>query len=365
MGVGYGYRTLRCAAAENEETDVKPPTRLHRGVLALMVCTTAMLGAEQARADWREPVGGPSPINASASRNASSPSLTTVGATPHVAWLEDTTEPGQGNSNAIHAARLSPDGTAWTRLAPGSPITRRATASTSGPGLADVDGLPWVTWAENSDTGRDMHVARLAPSGAEWIPMDDSDHPINHDPNGRASDLGRPSIAASGSRPYVAFWERDPGTGSLFPGPPMAPGKIWVMRLSADGTSWEEVGGGPVNIDPERDALVPALAMIDGRPWVSYIQVAVPDNAPPSFQIRVARLSDTGKADAGRRAAGRDGPTQPQESLIRRWTVWRRSPSRTRIGSMSSVLRQRATASGSAWATGRPHPRVRARRRRA
>jgi hypothetical protein len=218
---------LRAGQAE----EMNPLTFQHRTfplLLTLLACVTVLggLATSPARADWREPVGGAAPINADGSRNASAVALATVDGTPHVAWSEDTTEPPQGNSNGIDVARMNADGTAWTRLAPDSPITRLATASTSGPSLTDVDGFPWVAWAENSDAGREVHVARLAPSGAEWIRVDDSDHPINHDQSGRSNDLGVPSIAASGSRPYVAFWERDPGEGSLFPGPPMAPGAI-------------------------------------------------------------------------------------------------------------------------------------------
>ena len=295
-------------------------------LLTLLACATVLggLATSPARADWREPVGGAAPINADDARNASAVALATVDGAPHVAWTEDTTEPGQGNSNGIDVARLSADGTAWTRLAPGSPITRLATASTSAPSLTDVEGFPWVTWAENSDSGgRDIHVARLAPSGAKWLPMDDGDHRISRDPSGRASDIfGRPSIAASGSRPYVAFWELDPGTGSLLgplaPGGPYAPGKVWVMRLGADGKTWEEVGGGPVNVDPDHDALVPALAIIDGRPWVSYLQVAFPGPSPV-LQVRMARLSDsgTGWTQVGAPLVEMPpGQTEPQESPI-------------------------------------------------
>src|SRR5262245_17768936 len=106
-----------------------------RAAIALLAATTVLACAQQARADWQEPVGGPSPLNADASRNAGSPAAATVGGTPYVAWTEDTTETGQGNSNGIEVARLDAAGTAWTRLAPSSAITRNPAASTSAPSL--------------------------------------------------------------------------------------------------------------------------------------------------------------------------------------------------------------------------------------
>jgi hypothetical protein len=254
--------------------------------IALTACSAAPAAAE-----LREPVGGASPINLE-QRQATGVSLTAVAGVPHVAWAEDTTQPGQGNNNAIRVARLAADGTKWTTIASDSPITRRATASTSFPSLADIGGVPWVAWSENLDTSKEIRVARLSGSGSEWIRVVDTDHPINHlrtDPGGTADN---PVIAGSGGRPYVAFWEVDPGRGSLF-FPDSDPAKVWVMRLSADGTAWEPVGGGPVNQDATRDAAMPSLAIVDGRPWVSYFQIA-PVDGGVTLQVRVARLADDG-----------------------------------------------------------------------
>ena len=153
---------------------MKLDTRYCRGVVVLAVLASALTAVPLARADWREPVGGPSPINADKTRNASSPSLTTVGGTPHVAWVEDTTQPGQGNSSAINVARFTADGKAWERLAPGSPISRVASASSFAPSLADIGGVPWVAWSENAggdlcpgffSPDKQVHVARLASLG--------------------------------------------------------------------------------------------------------------------------------------------------------------------------------------------------------
>ena len=108
-----------------------------------------------------------------------------------------------------------------------------------------------------------------------------------NDPGGTAED---PIIVGSGGRPYVVFWEHDPGTGSSFFGPNSDPARIWVMRLNAAGTEWETVGGGPVQLHPDKDAALPWITIVDGRPWVSYFQLS------PTFTLeaRVARLADDG-----------------------------------------------------------------------
>jgi hypothetical protein len=108
-------------------------------------------------------------------------------------------------------------------------------------------------------------------------------------------------LADAGGRPYVAFYELDPGSGSLFPGNEASnPAQIWVMRLSADRAHWETVGGGPVNLpaqagDPpvRKDAVFPDLAIVDGRPWVVYFQVVMRSSGPVT-QVQVARLNDAG-----------------------------------------------------------------------
>jgi hypothetical protein len=275
--------------AKRAPTDDGGRRRVLAGALTLAVAIAA-IGAAPAFASIREPAGGPAPINSSSDRNAVSVSFASVAGAPHVAWAEDTTQPGQGNSSAIRVARLTADGTTWAGVADGTPITRRPTASSFAPSLTDVDGSPWVAWSENFDSSKEIRVARLSPAGDAWTRVVDSDHPINRDPNGTADD---PVIAAgAGGRPYVAFWELDPGSGSLF-FPGHEPGKIWVVRLSADGNAWEVVGGGPANADQDFDSAFPWITIVDGRPWVSYFQVAN-GSGGPSLQARVARLADDG-----------------------------------------------------------------------
>ena len=94
----------------------------------------------------------------------------------------------------------------------------------------------------------------------------------------QVSDIGdRPSLAAIGSVPYVAWSERH-GPSSL----------IFVARLNASGTAWEKVGG-PVNYDTSQSARYPALASVGGVPYVAWNE-----NDGTNVEVRVARLNSAG-----------------------------------------------------------------------
>ena len=61
--------------------------------------------------------------------------------------------------------------------------------------------------------------------------------------------------------------------------------RIRVARLSADGQSWDRLGG-IVNVDDAKDALDPSLAAgPDGAPWIAWTEV----DAAGARQVRVAR----------------------------------------------------------------------------
>ena len=260
------------------------------------ILIACLLVPAAASADWRQPVGGPSPINKSATRSADAVSLTTVGGVPYVAWNEDSTQPNQGSSSQIHVARLAPDGASWTKVADtgANPISKQASTSSHNPSITAVGSVPWVAWSEGiTQSNVEIRAARLASNGLSWERVADATRPINHlktDPGGNAD---YPTIADDGSgRPYVSFMEADPGSGSLF-FPGFAPMTIWVDRLNANGTAWEEVGGAVS--DTNFDAAFPRLTLIGGVPWLTYFQVAL-IQGNPSLQIAVARLSDDGQS---------------------------------------------------------------------
>ena len=272
-------------------------TQRYRRPTALIFLTFAMAASTAltatASADWRQPVGGASPINQSATRNANDLDLTSIAGVPHIVWNEDTTEAGSGSSSTLRVARLSADGTAWEKVANAgpNPISRLSSTSSSAPSITPVGAVPWVAWSEGlSASNSEIRVARLNAAGTAWERIPDTTRPINHlrtDPGGQAME---PTLRDEGGRPYVSFFEHDPGSGSLFFGSGRDPAKVWVMRLNAAGDGWDEVGGGSANPDATMDAAFPKMTLIDGKPWLAFYQVV----AGPAIEVRVSHLSDDG-----------------------------------------------------------------------
>lgn len=268
---------------------------MHKTLVVLILFACIVFPAT-ALADWHQPVGGASPINESASKNGDAVALTTVGGVPYITWNEDTTQPNQGGSSQIRVARLAADGSAWTKVADGgtNPISRQSSTSSHNPSIAAVGSVPWVAWSENiTQSNAEIRVARLAASGTSWERVDDSTRPINHLKTNPGGNADVPTIADDGSgRPFVSFMEADPGSGSLF-FPGFAPMTIWVDRLSAGGSSWNEVGGAVS--DTGFDAAFPKMALVGGVPWLTYFQVALVQGNP-QLSIAVAHLSDDGQS---------------------------------------------------------------------
>ena len=260
----------------------------HALVLAVVLVASA---PGVAAADWTQPVPGASPINHAAAKNATEVALTTVAGVPHVTWNEDVTE----NSSQIRVARLKADGTAWEKVGNTgpNPISYLDSTSSDKPSITSEGTVPWVAWKEGyGPNNSEIRVARLNGAGTAWQRVPDVLRPVNHlraDPGGMAD---HPTIVGSGGRPFVSFFESDPGSGSLFFGSAQDPAKIWVMRLNAAGTAWEEVGGGPANAFPT-DAAFPRMALLNGVPWVVFFQVNTSNGF--ALEIRVARLA----ADSG------------------------------------------------------------------
>lgn len=295
---------------------------LHVSLLtAILTCAALPAGAS---ADWHQPVGGSAPINASSSRNADAGNLLSIAGTPYVAWAEDTTQAGQGNSSTIHVDKLAADGDSWTRV--GSTISLRSTASSDNPWLANIGGTPWVAWQEGV-TQQDVEIRVSKLSGSSWmqVPVTSGD-PINHDGHGgTATDGGgnasQPTLIGDGTgHPYVSFSEFDPGSGSLLNPSNLNPGQIWVDQLNQAGDGWNEVGGGSANANPSSDALFPRMAVINGVPWIAYWQIIPPNGGPPSVAIDVAHLSADGHSwvqtgPVSSAAFGNNGPTLGAPSI--------------------------------------------------
>ena len=282
-------------------------TRFHLSLL-LATVTSAVLPAA-AGADWHEPVGGPSPINFSATHSADAANLAVIGGTPYVAWNEDTTQQGQGSSSTIHVSKLAANGQTWDPVGANGtthPISLLSSTSSDMPWMANVGGTPWVAWQEGvTQTDSEIRVAKLVNGGwTEVPPTSTINHPINHDghggtPTDGGGDASQPTLIDDGTgHPFVSFSEFDQGSGSLLdqinPQNTFAPGQIWVDQLNTAGDGWNEVGGGSANADPSSDALFPQMTVISGTPWVVYWQIIPGNGGPPSIAIDVAHLASGG-----------------------------------------------------------------------
>jgi hypothetical protein len=104
---------------------------------------------------WVQVVGGPSPINNADDGDSYNPSLTAVGGVPYVAWHED---------DELRVSRLNAAGTAWEQLVGGpSPMNDTAGREAARPSLAFIGGVPYVAWREYDYTNYELRVARLEP----------------------------------------------------------------------------------------------------------------------------------------------------------------------------------------------------------
>ena len=117
------------------------------------------------------------------------------------------------------------------------------------------------------------------PAHAAWHELEGGASPINHAAADNATD---PDLAIIGGVPYVA-WDEFDGTNT----------EIRVSKLSADGTTWNEVVGGasPINHDPNMNAAEPSITSIGGVPYVAWYEVS-----PNHNQIRVSKLNAAGTA---------------------------------------------------------------------
>ena len=258
---------------------MRPPR--FRTVASALAVLSAVAVTSPAQAAWQELVGGPSPINfGGVDRSAHDPSLASIAGVPYVAWTEN-----DGMNLEVRVARLGADGTTWERVADSpSPINQSATANADTRlDIADVGGIPYVTWAERDGTNDEIRVARLNAAGTAWEKVGQTTNPaspLNLDPNQSARS---PSLTSVNGVPYVAWSEAD-----------AAGYDIRVARLNAAGTGWGFVTGGssPVNQSATGSAFDPDLTTVGGVPHVAWRESEGGDPA----QIRVARLNAAGTA---------------------------------------------------------------------
>src|SRR3954466_3087142 len=111
--------------------------------------------------------------------------------------------------------------------------------------LAVADGTPYLAAQERPTVGHDLAVWRPNQAGTKWIQAGGT---LNHaDPPEHGA---RPSIAAAGAVPWVAWEEGADGAA-----------QIHVARL--DGAAWKEPANWPVSSGS------PQLVVFGGRPYLT------------------------------------------------------------------------------------------------
>jgi hypothetical protein len=165
----------------------------------------------------------------------------------------------------IRVATLTPTG--WTRVGavprlcvllptPCAPVNADATRDAYAAHIADVGGVPWIIWTEESATPNvgQAHVARLDGTTGRWTRVGGA---LNIDP---AMNVDDTSITAIGGVPYVAWRERF-GPNSV---------RVHVAHLNAAGTGWDR-DDGPSGATASSNSFSPRIAEVGGAPTVSWM----------------------------------------------------------------------------------------------
>ena len=230
--------------------------------LTWLLWLVAVGGADEATANWAEPV--PGTLSVDASLQADAASIATIGSTPYVAWEE---VDGAGRS-LIRVKRLEASG--WASV--GGALNVSTSRDAYSPSLASVGDVPYVAWEEYDGSHFQIRVKRL--EAGSWTAVGDS---LNLS---TARDASVASVAGVGGVPYVA-WHEDDGTRT----------QIRVKRF--DGSQWQAIGG-PVNLSGTMPARFASVADVGGVPYLAWEEA---DGT--AEQIRVARLDGAGWTHLG------------------------------------------------------------------
>ena len=247
-----------------------------RGALALALAALAAYAPPAAADVWREPDGGPSPINVSGDLglakglpNVRGTDLADLGGVPHLAWSE-----WNGTAFQVRVARL--EGSDWKQL--GGTLNVNSGRSATAPSLAVNEGTLWITWLEEDQNGSEVvRVARR--QGSSWVRIGG---PVDLYPSREPDDIGHYAgqaqlafkdgvaylgVMEDGGTDFVLAlmrldasegWARaDTGTRPSFPTPRgfelvLSGGRLymaWVghigdenlWRLATNGRDWEDV----------------------------------------------------------------------------------------------------------------------------
>ncbi len=191
---------------------------------------------------WLQKWGG---ININPANSASSPVLSGNDSSLYIAWTEL-------NSAGISLIQVKQwDGNSWKPL--GDSINRNAKRHALTPSLAGGKDSVYLAWAEYDDQSiAKIYVNRW--DGKQWEPLGET---VNTDPERHALS---PSLSLAGSSPYIAWMEYNTEGVS----------QIYVKRWN--GKEWVQIGGS-LNGNSSMHASVPSLCMKGGIPYVAWTEI--------------------------------------------------------------------------------------------
>ncbi|MEW5985932.1 MAG: hypothetical protein AB1791_04805 [Chloroflexota bacterium] len=243
---------------------------------------TEIYGRRWDETSWQE-VGAGSASGGGISNNGSAslrPSLAIApDGTPYVAWHNN-----NGGTYDIYVRRWNAQSQTWEEVGSGSAsgggISNNSTNSFSPAiGIAG-DGVVYVAWEDGATLTSEVYVRRW--NGETWEEVGGASASGGGISNSAGNSMV-PTIAfAPEGVPYVA-WNDDTDGDE----------EIYVRRLSADESNWEEVGDNSAQAggisDNDGDSAGPAIAMAtDGTPYVVWR-----DNSNGNYDIYVRRWNET------------------------------------------------------------------------
>jgi hypothetical protein len=195
------------------------------------------------------------------------PTIANVGGVPYVAWAET-----DGSHYQVRVKRF--DGATWSDV--GGVSLNLSTAQSAGsPVIGTVAGVPYVAWDERSGTAQQVWVKRL--EGNAWVLVGSGSLNIDATHNGEAA-----TLADVGGVPYVGWSETDGSHGQLY-----------VKRF--DGSAWQQVGTGSMNVDTGHSVSAPSLAGVGGTPVMTWSE-----DSPGSYKVYAKRFDGTNWTLLGR-----------------------------------------------------------------
>jgi len=233
-------------------------------------------------------------LNFDGNEQAAAPDIGLAGITPYVCWQETSV-----SSNQIFVKHYN--GTDWKQ--DGGSLNVDSNQNAFAPRIAVYSGVPYVTWFEQSISTSTTQIYVKVLNGSFWDPV--GSNSLNMDVN---QDAKNPCIAVEAATPYVAWqeynglnwqifvkhytgsdWVADGGSlnegtaDAVNPSLALSTGIPYVTWCESNGNTtqvyvkrfnggvWEQLGGS-LNIDPNSGTLDPEIAIIDGTPYVTWVE---------------------------------------------------------------------------------------------